>query len=669
MKITATFEPGTTDTQVSTIKTSLGNALQASQSVWSNLVSFVRGLLIDGTYLNYLQLSSDSNSTLNHYYISINGDRLDLWGRNLNQLADWDKSSVATPGFSISSVQLTSSNGNVANFSGALGVTKGELTSSIKSVGLTVKDNDSSELGLSLTTGTGTLDSTSFSQAVMSYQGIELTATGKLSLDGNITESLSKIQLNGLENGSGKTGNFAMDFGTNPSEGGLWDALKLNNYFGGNAQFQSIYGVPSYFEGNDDVTWLQATGNTTDPYLNLGAGNDKLLLGSYDDIALGGSGNDTLQGADGNDFLIGDELSYNTIAKHLFSSLSGNDSLLGGVGNDTLIGGLGNDVLDGGDGIDTASYIYAKAAVQVDLVGNKSAGADGKDSLKNIENLMGSIYADKLTGNNLANLLNGDAGADTLQGGDGNDTLIGGDGYDSLSGGTGDDLLGGDVENGNDRISGDAGNDSLYGGNGDDWLSGDAGNDLLKGGKNNDTLNGGDGNDSLNGEEGNDSLSGGAGDDELLGGAGYDNLSGNAGNDTLKGGEGDDVLNGGDGSDYLYGDAGNDYLTGGAGVDYFVMSSNSFSEFDVVTDFKSGEDKLQLASSVFSVVSSGVVSSDFLVGIGKALPETGQHLIYNTTNGALYYDADGLPTTQPVLIVILGTSVHPLINYADFIVV
>jgi Ca2+-binding RTX toxin-like protein len=49
--------------------------------------------------------------------------------------------------------------------------------------------------------------------------------------------------------------------------------------------------------------------------------------------------------------------------------------------------------------------------------------ADGSvDTLVNIENLVGSAYADRLTGDGLANRLNGGAGNDTLNGGLGADT-------------------------------------------------------------------------------------------------------------------------------------------------------------------------------------------------------------------------------------------------------
>src|SRR6185369_10997209 len=80
----------------------------------------------------------------------------------------------------------------------------------------------------------------------------------------------------------------------------------------------------------------------------------------------------------------------------------GNDKLLGGDGDDTLIGGRGNDTLDGGAGSsDAASYQEAQAGVVVDLSasGPQDTVGAGFDVLNNLENLIGSSFADHLTGN------------------------------------------------------------------------------------------------------------------------------------------------------------------------------------------------------------------------------------------------------------------------------
>ncbi len=89
--------------------------------------------------------------------------------------------------------------------------------------------------------------------------------------------------------------------------------------------------------------------------------------------------------------------------------------------------------------------------------------------------------------------------------------------------------------------------------------------------------------------------------DTLNGNAGNDVLNGFAGNDRLIGGQGNDTLNGGDGNDTLIGGDGRDTLTGGAGRDVFRFeksgdSSTLSSLRDVITDFRSGEDKIDLSA-------------------------------------------------------------------------
>jgi Ca2+-binding RTX toxin-like protein len=112
---------------------------------------------------------------------------------------------------------------------------------------------------------------------------------------------------------------------------------------------------------------------------------------------------------------------------------AGNDTLTGGGGNDFLTGGGGADRLTGGGGLDTVLYAASGAGVTVNLnltTAQISTGDANGDILSGIENIVGTILADKLTGN---------ASANELSGGDQGDTLTGGAGADSLDGGLGVD--------------------------------------------------------------------------------------------------------------------------------------------------------------------------------------------------------------------------------------
>ncbi|QJQ33816.1 hypothetical protein GV829_14230 [Sphingomonas lacunae] len=103
----------------------------------------------------------------------------------------------------------------------------------------------------------------------------------------------------------------------------------------------------------------------------------------------------------------------------------------------------------------------------------------------------------------------------------------------------------------------------------------------------------------LTGSSRKDVLVGDAGDDELFGKGGNDHLSGGSGDDLLEGGKGSDMLFGGEGNDMLFGGKGMDYLDGGAGADILVGGKGSdtfvFGDDDLVLDFKSGEDLIDLS--------------------------------------------------------------------------
>lgn len=171
-------------------------------------------------------------------------------------------------------------------------------------------------------------------------------------------------------------------------------------------------------KGNDvllgDSGHDKLDGGTGDDRLDGGVGNDHLTAGKGDDLLEGGSGNDHLDAGTGNDTLYGG---------------AGNDKLLGGSGNDMLFGGAGNDHIDGGSGVDTVSYADASKGVKVDIHKKTVSGGD-KDTLKSVENAIGSDFADTLSGNRLDNALYGGNGDDTLRGRTGNDLLSGGEGAD-----------------------------------------------------------------------------------------------------------------------------------------------------------------------------------------------------------------------------------------------
>jgi Ca2+-binding RTX toxin-like protein len=207
----------------------------------------------------------------------------------------------------------------------------------------------------------------------------------------------------------------------------------------------------------------------------------------------------------------------------------------------------------------------------------------------------------------------------------------------------------------------------FLGTDGNDALTGTTVDENIVGGLGNDTLNGGAGEDVLTGAAGNDLLNGDAGDDFLRGGTGIDSLDGGAGNDRLEGDEGADTLDGG---------AGNDVLVGGEGNDNFLFNDTlGTTNVDTLMDFGGAGatvlDVIQLENTgIFSALAAtGALSVDNFVSNATGTAMDGDDfIVYNTTTGALFYDADGNGGGAAVQFAVIASDVDGL-TAADFVVV
>ena len=368
---------------------------------------------------------------------------------------------------------------------------------------------------------------------------------------------------------------------------------------------------------DQQVGFENLTGSAHDDWLVGDSGDNLIEGGAGRDVIDGGAGSDTASYASSNagvqvitsiavtanSNVKGSALAAGDAGKYVITELQANGSWTVSLGTtsesesatkkilgrlDSTGRALDTNFLNAGLSINSSSILAAGAVSYHRGVGGHATG----DLLQNVENLIGSSYADILTGDAGVNIIKGGAGADTIHGLGGNDSLYGGTGRDTIMGGAGDDVIEGGADA--DKLTGGAGNDTvsyahsnagvsidlnistaqggqghgtgdvlagfehITGSNYDDVLYGNDGVNVIRGGKGDDRLYGRAGNDTLHGGEGNDTLDGGSGDDTLNGGAG---------NDTLYGRDGKDTLNGGEGADRLYGNAGNDTLDGGAGAD------------------------------------------------------------------------------------------------------
>ena len=212
--------------------------------------------------------------------------------------------------------------------------------------------------------------------------------------------------------------------------------------------------------GIDTALYRSSTAGVSIALLDLGSGGSGAFGEANGDKLFG---IENVHGSNHNDFMLGDA-NANT-----FRGFAGNDTLIGGYGNDilfggenddTLRGGLGNDTVDGGAGSDIAQFTDWNGFTANPLspvTGNITLGEGSfagsatvsrtdipvrsravllptvleTDTLRGIENVVASNFAETIIGNSIANQLEGRGGNDTIDGGRGSDSLVGGDGIDT----------------------------------------------------------------------------------------------------------------------------------------------------------------------------------------------------------------------------------------------
>jgi Ca2+-binding RTX toxin-like protein len=244
-----------------------------------------------------------------------------------------------------------------------------------------------------------------------------------------------------------------------------------------------------------------------DDHILGGGGRDRICAGPGDDTVDGERGRDSISGHAGKDRLYGgpaaDRLSAGGgIANDLLGG-GGDDVLQGGPGFERLFGQADDDILRGGEGVvDRAVYVFSDRRVVVDLAAGEARG-EGRDALRDIEDVEGSRHSDILYGDRNPNWFFPRAGADRIDGRGSTGDLVSLDAAKravvaSTEGATGqgadefariEGLQGsrdfGDTLTGNGRpnvLLGIGGPDELFGLDNDDWLDGGAGSDAGDGG-------------------------------------------------------------------------------------------------------------------------------------------------------------------------------------------
>ncbi|MFD1332455.1 calcium-binding protein [Methylopila musalis] len=474
-----------------------------------------------------------------------------------------------------------------------------------------------------------------------------------------------------------------------------------------------------------------ATGNSFDNILTGSGYGDIIDGGEGADTMIGRSGDDTYIVDDVGDVVIEAEneglndrvissIDFDLQNLHHVENVTLTGSALNATGNalaniligtaaaNTLDGGDGNDRLDGRKGADTmigglGDDTYIVDNVDDTVIETKNQGIDtvlaSKSFVAGVQHiekvtLTGSADIDA-TGNSLANILTGNDGANRLDGGKGADTLIGGRGDDTyVIDNVGDTIY--EAKNqgtdtvlasvsffsdsrhleiitltGNDAI--DATGNSLA-----NTITGNAAANRIDGGIGADTMIGRAGSDTYVVDDIGDIVieANVAGVDTVLSSVSFDtglqfienvtltgdadiDATGNALSNTLIGNAGANLLDGG--RDF-------DVLTGGAGADTFRFSTKlSYTNFDVITDFTVGEDRIALDNTRFHGLIEGTLAADAFV-IGSKAADADDRIIYNSQSGALLFDRDGSGSAYKA-IAFASVSSGLSLGAADFLVI
>jgi Ca2+-binding RTX toxin-like protein len=190
--------------------------------------------------------------------------------------------------------------------------------------------------------------------------------------------------------------------------------------------------------------------------------------------------------------------------------------------------------------------------------------------------------------------------------------------------------------------------------------------------------------------------------------SGGDVITGSSGTDFLWGLGGNDTIRGGDGNNFIHGGPGNDVLIGGLGQDEFFFDNklNKNTNVDTIKHFTpskfnshnvlvSAGDHICLAEHVANGFATHSTTHLFYWGenTGKfhssafvhgpnthehplRAHNSSQHILYNETNGRLYYDPDGsghfdrgghFVNLAPIEFAVL--SGHPHLTYHDFTII
>ncbi|PDQ17353.1 hypothetical protein CN311_30500 [Mesorhizobium sanjuanii] len=135
------------------------------------------------------------------------------------------------------------------------------------------------------------------------------------------------------------------------------------------------------------------------------------------------------------------------------------------------------------------------------------------------------------------------------------------------------------------------------------------------------------------------------------------NLTGNELAQTMQGNAGANIINGGGSADKLSGFGGNDV--------FVFNSALGNGNVDTITDFDPSQNKIHLDHAIFTGLNLGALTSAAFFE-GAAAHDSSDHIIYNSSTGALSFDSDGTGDASQIQFATL--SPHLALTAGSFLV-
>jgi len=118
----------------------------------------------------------------------------------------------------------------------------------------------------------------------------------------------------------------------------------------------------------------------------------------------------------------------------------------------------------------------------------------------------------------------------------------------------------------------------------------------------------------------------------------------------------------------FHGGVGSDVMKGGSGLDRFFFDHDiRKGDVDSISNFTAKQDKIVLDHKIFTSLVPGDTLDPAMLTAGRVAKDANDHVLFDTTSGGLYYDADGRGGADAVLLA--HVDVSSMLSGSNFIVI